>query len=130
MLRSRPLGSLTRSILRSVASKSRRTSNLAITKARPVSIQYFPVSQQPVNQALITHHALSLSLQKYASTDARNLPDHINRKEESILGKQKLESHPEEVSELSTVHQIFHEKTEKEEEPDIDMLAGIKSDMV
>lgn len=43
---------------------------------------------------------------------------------------EKLESHPEEVSTTSSVHQVFSEKGVKEEEPDEDMLAGIKSDLV
>lgn len=132
MLRSGPAGSLPRSIFRSITSKSRSTSNLAISKARLTSIKHIPSFQRPVNQALITHKPLSISLQKYAYSETKNPYEHIDRKGEAVVGKERLEQHPEDVSEVSSVHQVFHEKGEKieEEEEDVDMLAGIKSDWV
>lgn len=47
------------------------------------------------------------------------------------MEKEKLEVHPEEVSESSSYHQLFHEKgVEEKEEKDEDMLAGVKADLV
>lgn len=41
-----------------------------------------------------------------------------------------MEAHPEEVSSISTVHQVFAEKGVEEPEKDEDMLAGVKADLV
>lgn len=41
-----------------------------------------------------------------------------------------MEPHPEEVSSISTVHQVFAEKGVEEPEKDEDMLAGVKADLV
>jgi hypothetical protein len=50
--------------------------------------------------------------------------------EEKALGEERLEAHPEEVSAVSSVHQVSHEKATEDPEEDIDMLAGVKSDLV
>lgn len=130
MLRSGPTGSLTRSILCSIPPKNCRIANITGAKARLSSIQRIPKIQRPLGQALIAHKAFGISNPKYASTETRNPSDHVDKKEEAELGRKKLENHPEEVSSVSSVHQVFHEKAEVEEEPDVDMLAGIKSDWV
>ena len=46
------------------------------------------------------------------------------------MEEEKLESHPEEVSVSSSIHQVFHEKGVEDAEKDEDMLAGVKSDLV
>ena len=46
------------------------------------------------------------------------------------MEREKLEVHPEEVSESSSVHQVFHEKGVEDDQVDEDMLAGLKSDLV
>lgn len=134
MLRSGPTGSLTRSVFHTIASKNRSTSNLALARARLASIKHIPSFRRPVNQALVTHKALSVSLQKYHYSETKNPYEHIDRKEEAVVGKERLEEHPESVSEVSSVHQIFHEKGEKakaeDEEEDVEFLAGLKSDWV
>ena len=43
---------------------------------------------------------------------------------------QKIEAHPEEVSAVSSVHQVFAEKGVEEPEQEEDMLAGVKADLV
>ncbi|KAL8946217.1 MAG: hypothetical protein Q9183_007934, partial [Haloplaca sp. 2 TL-2023] len=56
--------------------------------------------------------------------------DHIDEKHEKQLRKKELTPHPEEVSEDSSVHQIFHEKGVPDaEKDDEDMLAGVYSDV-
>ena len=51
-------------------------------------------------------------------------------KHERQVGKSPLEPHPEEVSTLSSVHQVFHEQGVAEEDKGEDMLAGVKGDLV
>ena len=46
------------------------------------------------------------------------------------MEQEKIVPHPSDVTATSSVHEVFHEKGVPEEEPDIDMLAGIKSDLV
>ena len=46
------------------------------------------------------------------------------------MAKKKIEPHPEEVSVDSSVHQVFHEKGTNDEEEDVEMLAGVWSDIV
>ena len=43
---------------------------------------------------------------------------------------EKIEPHPEEVTAVSSIHQVFAEKGVEEPEKDEDMLAGVKADLV
>lgn len=79
--------------------------------------------------ALTPHKPLSTSLQRCATHSGTPF-DHIDSKHEKQLGKEHMEAHPEEVSATSSVHEIFHEKGVEEGEKDVDMLAGIKEDLV
>ena len=69
------------------------------------------------------------SLQRY-STHPGNPYDKIDKKHEEAVEQEKIEAHPEEVSAVSSVHQVFEEKGVEEEEKDEDMLAGVKADFV
>ena len=122
MLRSGPACSLARASLRFPT--PRHASHLAKYSPRPVTprIQNLKRSQ---NLALVTYRPLTTSLQRHAAA--------ISDKEAQIekeVQKEELVPHPEEVTSTSTVHQVFHEKGVQEEEEDIDMLAGVKSDLV
>ena len=79
--------------------------------------------------AVTIHRPLSTSLQRLQTTTASPV-DRIDRKHEEVVEHEKLEPHPEEVSATSSTHEIFHEKGVEDPEKDVDMLAGIKSDLV
>ena len=49
---------------------------------------------------------------------------------EKSLQTQKIVAVPEEVSSTSSVHKAFQEKGVEEQEQDVDMMAGIRSDFV
>ena len=68
---------------------------------------------------------LSTSLQRYAGPY-----DHPDYEREKELGLRKLMPNPEEVSDSSSVHQVFHEKGVEDQEKDEDMMAGVKADIV
>ena len=76
------------------------------------------------------YKATSTALLRYASTKPGTPFDHIDTKEEKKLAKSEIEPNPEEVSELSSVRQVFHEEGVEDKERDVDMLAGVKSDLV
>ena len=87
-----------------------------------------PSSSGPSSLALTIHKPPNHSLQRFASTlEPVSLVDH---KAEEKVAKKKIEPHPEEVSVDSSVHQVFHEKGTNDEEEDIEMLAGVWSDIV
>ena len=46
------------------------------------------------------------------------------------MEREKMEAHPNEVSAVSSVHQVFGEKGVEEPEKEEDMLAGVKEDLV
>ena len=126
MLRSGSAASLTRSSLRYVISPiSRRTSTLTgISRLRPL-VHRNIVPQKPSGLALVLRQPLSTSLQRYAGPY-----DHPNYEREKEVGQRKLVAVPEEVSDTSSVHEVFHEKGVEEQEKDEDMLAGVKADFV
>lgn len=87
---------------------------------------------QPRNLALAPQNLLHTPLPRFASTQAGDFSGHVNKAEQKAIGKERLQAHPAEVTAVSTAHPVFEEtKTEEpEEEEDIDMLAGVKSDFV
>lgn len=134
MLRSGPPGSqpLAGSVLRFFSSNTRNASRLTSIENRwPLTLRAGAV-RHPKNLGLIRHKPLTTSLQKYASTQVFVPPDPEQiAKEQALLYMQKIEPHPEAVSSVSSVRQVLHEKEEEPpEEEDIDMLAGVKSDLV
>ena len=130
MLRSGGAASLSRASLRCVSSTSARTTRhlphaSILSKQAPRSIG----AQNRATFALILHKPLSTSLQRYATHPGGPF-DKIDTKHEEVVEHEKMVPHPEEVSESSSVHQVFHEKGVEEQEADVDMLAGVKSDLV
>ncbi|KAL8728079.1 MAG: hypothetical protein Q9181_005468 [Wetmoreana brouardii] len=125
MLRSGPANSLARSALRSTNfCGSRKTTRLASQTSK------FLVSRnerlkRPTSLALATYRPLTTSLQRRATTPF----DRIDKQHEAAVAKDELNPHPEEVSEESSVHQVFHEKGVPEEAKDEDMLAGVYQDL-
>ena len=68
------------------------------------------------------------ALLRYASTATPG--DNIDHKREERIGEKVMRAHPERVSAESTTHPVTHEIVEEGEEEDIDMMAGVKSDLV
>ena len=125
MLKSGAIRSLTRSAFstsqsaqwRSAASASRRTQlhSLAYAKALRPRVLY------------LSHRAITTTAQ-YAAQ--KYIPDEIDKKREEKLAHSEIEPHPEAVSADSSVRHVFREEGTGEQEKDIDMLAGVKSDLV
>lgn len=134
MLRSGPARSLARSALRSTNSRgSRKTSQLSIYQSSKCLVSRIERLRGPVSLALTTYRPLSTSLQQYAAADTKSSGapfDHIDTKYEEEVARAELQPHPEEVSEDSSVHQVFHEKNVPDPDKDEDMLAGVYSDLV
>lgn len=128
MFRSGRHGCLARSTLRFITSSNRRTSSFAVVSAQKASILRTQSSGRPSSLALAIHKPWSTSLQRYASTI--NPDDQVDLKAEKETGNQVIQPHPEEVSVDSSVRQVFHEKGKPDEEEDIEMLAGVWSDIV
>lgn len=130
MLRSGGAASLSRAALRYVSSTSgRTTSNLAYASHLQQQTPRLTGAQNRAALALVPHKPFSTSLQRY-STHPGNPYDKIDTKHEEVVEHEKIEAHPEEVSALSSVHQVFQEKGVEEEQQDEDMLAGVKADLV
>ncbi|KAL9095762.1 MAG: hypothetical protein Q9165_002194 [Trypethelium subeluteriae] len=113
------LGSLTRSTATAPRSafltpthKGQRTSNLAtLCNRRPLT------AARPFTAAFIRYQSTSQPLDK------------VDRKHEAQVGNEKLQATPETVSATSSVHPVLGEVATPEQEPDTDMMAGIRSDM-
>lgn len=130
MLQSGGAASLSRASLRYVSSTTARsTSNLAHASNLRQKAPRFIGAQSRAPLALVPHKPFTTSLQRYA-THPGNPFDKIDKKHEEALEHEKIEPHPQEVSTMSTVHQVFHEKGVEEPEKDEDMLAGVKADLV
>lgn len=126
MLRPGSAGSFPRFSLRYVSTYTKRTtSNFAPISSAGISTSRRLSLQRPAKLALTLHKPFSTSLQRYASP-----VDKIDKKHEDVVGNEVIESHPDEVSSTSSVHQVFHEKGVPDEEKDEDMLAGVKADLV
>jgi hypothetical protein len=67
------------------------------------------------------------ALTRYLSTTAR-LSD--EKKEVLNRAKQEIPADPAAVSTQSTIRPVLHEQGIPEEEPDVDMMAGVRSDFV
>ena len=83
-----------------------------------------PRPLRPSSLALTTYKRFTTSLQRYQTSDS------IDIKHEKEVANKPLEQHPDQVSSVSSVHQVFHEQGAKEEDKGEDMLAGIKGDWV
>ena len=126
MLRSGYPTSIARSSFRSLTKLPiRSTANLAHRNGSKLRTLNFPEPKTPVTLALATSKPFGTSLLRCAQTI-----DKIDKKHEDQLEHEKIVPHPAEVSTISSVHQVFHEKGVDDPEQDVDMLAGIKSDWV
>lgn len=128
MFRSGRHSCLTRSTIRFITSCNRRTSSFAIAHAPRASNLRIQSSSRSSSLELTVHKPWSRSLQRFAST-AKPV-DEVDKKAEEKVANKVIQPHPEEVTVDSTVHQVFHEKGRPDEEEDVEMLAGVWSDIV
>ena len=130
MFRSGPTQSLSRSTFRLVRSPgTRTTTSFAYQNGRQKSAAFAGFKQRE-SLSLTVHKPFKTALQRYATITSGNPNDNVDRKHEKEVAKSELEPHPEEVSTVSSVHQIFQEKGVEEGEKDEDMLAGVWQDVV
>jgi len=102
-----------------------RKANLSIRTSIPPFARTSPKSLRPSSLALTAYQPFATSLQRFQTGNT------IDIKHEKGVGKQPLEAHPEEVSTVSSAHQIFEEKgVEEDSDKGEDMLAGVKGDLV
>ncbi|CAF9922123.1 hypothetical protein IMSHALPRED_005351 [Imshaugia aleurites] len=131
MIRPRGAASLSRaSLCYASFTSARTTSNLAHASVLRKQVHRLIGAQSRAPLALVPHKPFSTSLQRYATHPGNPFENKLDKKHEEVVEKEKLEVHPEEVSESSSYHQLFHEKgVEEKEEKDEDMLAGVKADL-
>lgn len=130
MIRSKHAAALARSNLRCLATPPTRTAtSLAWANGSRANGLGVPTAKRYYDLALAVRRPLSTSVQRYQSGGASPY-DHIDKKHELALEREKLEAHPDEVSEASSVHGVFSEKGVEEPEKNEDMLAGVKEDLV
>ena len=82
--------------------------------------------------ALTLHKPQTKALLRYSSSNVKDEPpyDHINAKQEDKYAHEKMEVHPESVSAQSSVRSVSGEEGVEEQEKDVDMMAGVKADLV
>ncbi|MCJ1463975.1 hypothetical protein MMC07_002585 [Pseudocyphellaria aurata] len=127
MFRSGRHSCLTRSTIRFITSCNRRTSSFAIANAPRPSNSRIQSSSRSSGLELTVHNPWNHSLQRFASTVKP--VDEVDQKAEEKIANKVIQPHPEEVTVDSTVHQVFHEKGTPDEEEDVEMLAGVWSDI-
>ena len=124
-----------RSILRYISKPARSVTCNIVSKSitRNIRLQSNSPTKNfryPSCLALTTGRPVNLALPRYATTTAGPPYDRIDEKTETKISHEELEARPEEVSTGSSVRHVTHEVGVEEEESDIDMLAGVKSDLV
>lgn len=82
--------------------------------------------KRPQSLRITEYRPRSLAIQWYATTSGPPF-DHIDAKKEAKIAGKKLEVDPEDVSTNSSVRSVFEEGQGQEE---VDMLAGVKQDLV
>jgi len=133
MLRKGAARSLGRSSLKPVTSTSRNSCTLLPLNARTTNTSLAVSRRHPSKLALNPHKPISAALQRYATsvpTGPGTPFDHIDKKTEGKVAKAVIEPHPSGVSPSSSVRHIVGEEGVEDKERDVDMLAGVKADLV
>lgn len=89
--------------------------------------------RRPSSLALNPHKPISAALQRYATsvpTGSGTPFDHIDKKHEKKVAKSTIEPHPSDISSSSSVRHVLGEEGVEDKERDVDMLAGVKADLV
>ena len=114
--------SIPRSLLRANATTPRPLLQDNAFRAPLNTLAKHPRAPKPL--ALALRKPFTTSLIRYQSTAS------IDRKTEQEIAKQKVPATPDTVSASSSVHKVTSEVGVSEEEHDVDMMAGIRSDFV
>ena len=130
MLRTGAPRALKRSILNAKPSNTQAGSPNASSKLPSYSKARSVSFKRSSRLALSLHKPASTALLRYGFHTAGPRHDEVDIKHEKELRGKKLKPHPERVSETSTVHPVFSEVGVPEEEQDVDMMAGLRSDLV
>lgn len=89
------------------------------------------VSQLSKSRPTALSKPLSMALTRYQTTGGSlTNPDKIDSRHEQEVAKGKLQADPSIVSSTSSTHAVFSEVATPEEEKDVDMMAGVKGDLV
>lgn len=127
-------------MLRSGASRA-LLRTLSSAPASPVRLSYKAASHQlqwaskvsslsrkrPQPLGVVPFKPISAAIVRHAS---QVIPGDPDRKAEEASAGKKIHSDPALVSTESSVHSVFSEVGTPEPEPDTDMMAGIRSDLV
>ena len=130
MYRSGALRSLARSVIKSPGPIARPELQKTGSQYRIHSLAYIKDLRRASLPAFAPCKPVTKALVRYAATHPGTPFDFIDKKGEQKVAETKIEQHPEEVSAESSVRHVLHEEGVEEKERDIDMLAGVKSDMV
>ena len=127
MLRSGPSRALLRSLISPTASQVRFTTSRATHQLQLAAKVSSIGIKRPKPLAIAPYRPGAGAIIRYASQVIPGKPD---TKAEAEAGEEKLEVHPDLVSAESSVHPLFHEVATPDPEPDTDMMAGIRNDLV
>jgi len=123
-----------RAILRSFANvgakPARPMINGALQRPQLASQLCTLSSKRPQRIAVALNRSVTATFQRHASSAQPPHFDKVNTKAEDKLAHQKLEAHPELVSSTSSIHPLNSEIGVQEQEKEVDMLAGMRSDLV
>lgn len=122
---------LSRTVSRSAALLSHSKPANASTKLCISSKARLSSYRSPRNLALALYKPGTSALVRYASSSS-NPPgvEDIDAKREEKIGQKVMRAHPERVSSESTTHPPFHEIVDNNAEKEVDMMAGIRHDLV
>ncbi|KAK3079177.1 hypothetical protein LTS18_005549 [Coniosporium uncinatum] len=122
-----------RAILRSFANvgakPARPMINGALQRPQLASQLCTLSSKRPQRIAVALNRSVTATFQRHASSAQPPHFDKVNTKAEDKLAHQKLEAHPELVSSTSSIHPLNSEIGVQEQEKEVDMLAGMRSDL-
>lgn len=128
MLRSGAARAVLRTLNTATFQPARSSFNGAATKVQFTSKLCTSSYKRPQALIFAARKPVTASLARQATTQTQwDKPD---KKHEKDVGKQHLEAEPDIVSTTSSVHSVFSEVATPEPERDIDMMAGVKSDLV
>ena len=85
-------------------------------------------ARSPRAFALAVYQPMPKALTRYAHTNITTVKQ--AREHEAVMAKQKIPAYPELVDSQSSTHHLNSELGIEEPEPEVDMMAGIRSDFV
>ncbi|EON66803.1 hypothetical protein W97_06205 [Coniosporium apollinis CBS 100218] len=127
MLRTGAARAVLRTLNTSTFQPVRSSFNGAATKVQFTSKLCTSSYKRPQALAIAARKPVTACLVRQATTQTQwDKPD---KKHEKEVGKHELEATPDIVSSTSSVHPVFSEVATPEPEREVDMMAGVKSDL-